>query len=152
MNPKHLNNKPKRQLLQQLFLVPLVIVGIYACNPSVDDVPVYPPATKIVRIEQFPDTLIEGDTLFIRCIVEDSLDNNLRFNWQLGDERKLSVNGRIDSSVIRWNVGNFDFFGNKPDSVSIASTRGGVIVRKIDSVNQFSEVDFGFNIYIKRKI
>ena len=140
MNPKHLNNKPKRQLQQQLFLVLLVIVGIYACNPTVDDEPVYPPATKILRFEQFPDTLIEGDTLLIRCIVEDSLDTNLRFNWALSDERKLPVNGRIDSSVIRWHVGEFKFFQNKPDSVKYASTHGGVFVNKNDILNKFSEV------------
>ena len=147
MNLKNESHKTVQQFLA-LFVFGLTL---FTCVGPEEPYEYDPPATEILRIELTPDTLIMGDTLFIRCVVKDSLDPAILFSWGLASERIVPVNGKTDSSVIRWHAGNLNLFGNKPDSVKVTSVGGWVNINKIVVGEEFAQVMKSFNIFIKRK-
>ncbi len=86
----------------KIFKIILLVLFLYSCNlvpdPETREVEEY--QTIILGFSFSPDTVAVGDTVLIKCIIEDSLDTSFRFDWGL--ENKIPINGRIDSSVIKW--------------------------------------------------
>ena len=144
MNLKNESNKT----VQQFFALFVFGLTLFTCVGPEEPYEYDPPATEILRIELTPDTLIMGDTLLIRCVVKDSLDPALLFSWNLANERIVPVNGKTDSSVIRWNAGDLDWFGNRPDSVKKMYLLTNVRVSK---QGEYSESTEYFKIYLKRQ-
>jgi len=150
-------SKPiKKKQIRKLFFFNMVLVltSLNACETLGDpdpEEPTYPPATTILRVELTPDTLVQGDTLTLKCVVKDSLDPNLRFDWSLSSTRIIPVNGRTDQSVVKWHTGDSDYFMNLPDSIEISGPRSAVYVDKIHETVKYEQVVKNFTIYIKRK-
>ena len=71
--------------------------------------------TEILDVIVTPETLAVGDTATFRCIIKDSLDTRFTFNWGIHEDDIVPVNGRIDSSVIKFN--SFRYIGTSEDSV-----------------------------------
>ncbi|MEQ9308254.1 MAG: hypothetical protein RLN90_02300 [Balneolaceae bacterium] len=100
----------KIKLLNIFFLV-LLLSGCDISFPGSagDPEPIF--QTTILSINFSPDTLIVGDTLTIHCLISDSLDERFKFNWNLGSDRTLPVNGVLDGNKIRWRSKENDLNG-----------------------------------------
>ena len=85
-----------------LYKITFLSILLYSCNivpdPETRDIEEY--QTTILGFSFSPDTVAVGDTVLIKCIIEDSLDISFKFDWGLED--KIPTDGSIDSSVIKW--------------------------------------------------
>ena len=70
----------------------------------------YPPQTRIVRIDMTPDTVVMRDTMFIHCVIEDSLDNRFKYSWLLGDAKILPVDGSTRGAYIQFIAPSFNSY------------------------------------------
>jgi hypothetical protein len=92
--------------LNHCFLLPLIAAGLTAalllpgCEFGTGQPD--PPATEILRVEVEPNPVAVGDTAVFTCVVKDSMDPDLQYQWELED-------GPIpypttDTNQYRWEV------------------------------------------------
>jgi hypothetical protein len=74
-----------------------------------------PSATEILRVEIEPNPVAVGDTTVFTCVVEDSLNPNLRYEWNL-DEGPIPF-PTTDTNQYRWKVSSDT--GSYSHSVSV---------------------------------
>lgn len=61
--------------------------------------PGMPESTKVLGVRIAPNPIVAGDTATFTCVVQDSLDPDLRFEWDLANIRGFVI---TDSSSILW--------------------------------------------------
>ena len=44
------------------------------------------PQTRILRVDVFPNPVVEGDTVTFKCVIADSLDERFEFTWLIDGE------------------------------------------------------------------
>lgn len=104
----------------------------YEGGPDPDPVP----QTEILRFELTPDTVATEDTVLIHCVIEDSLDESFKFDWNLEKERR--------GPEIKWISPNFDASTGQVEIFNRAVT---VDNGSVDSI----EVDETFEIPVFKK-
>lgn len=80
-------------------VISVIIMANQECE-SPDPDPVFDYQTEFVDIIVTPDTVAVGDTVLVHAIIEDSLNNQFKFDWSFTDP--IPVNGVIDGNKIRW--------------------------------------------------
>jgi hypothetical protein len=80
----------------------LLAVSVLACNTTSNE-PEIEYQTKILSVTVEPKTLSVGDTAIFRVEISDSLDTNFKFSWAGRRTDYIPLNGRYDSSVVKWN-------------------------------------------------
>lgn len=76
---------------------------LVACDgfgPSPPPEPPPPPLTRVVALRFDPDTVAVADTMLIHVVVEDSLNDGLTYDWQMGPI--IPVDGRTNGPRIGW--------------------------------------------------
>ncbi len=89
--------------MKELKVLSVLILGLVMANQecgSPDPDPVFDYQTEFVDIIVTPDTVAVGDTVLVRAIIKDSLDNSFVYTWSFGDP--IPVNGSVKSSKIKW--------------------------------------------------
>lgn len=93
-----------------------------------------PPATEIIRVDVDPNPVAAGDTTVLTCIVADSTDSSLEFDW-------LPPKGgfvETDTNQYRWEAPNradtlgFTVLVERPGDASVRSTQESFDVVVID--------------------
>jgi len=79
-----------------------LLVSVIACNTTNNN-PEIEYQTKILSITVEPDTLYIGDIATFRVEILDSLDTSFKFSWAGRRTDYIPLNGRYDSSVVKWN-------------------------------------------------
>lgn len=85
----------------------VALAMLAACDIGVTTTPPDPPSpsqTRVVRLTLDPDTVAVGDTTLIHVVIEDSLDTQFRYEWDMPVSQLLPVDGSLDGPRIRFVV------------------------------------------------